>query len=529
TAEHIVFFASNGADVHASDNNSITPLIRSFDAGLDMTKQLINAQNINTRDSFGNTPLYIAVERNTDLEQIQFLVSMGADVNARNKSGHSALYIAVENNNRAVGEYLLANNADVFSSDDNQSSPLSLALSKGGFVQEWFLTSQVIQSSDGLGDTPLHYAAKRELNNAIFALLERGANPNAQNTNGENPLFHAAKANSIDTVRLLSENGTNQNARDYLGSTVLHTCVQWDSQDVAVYLIENGIDINAQNLSGKTALHQAARTGRFDMVNLLLRAGANIHAADSMGRTPLMDAIAAENITIVSLLIDNGASISIPEMYGRNAYHEAVETANIELIEILRNAGGNALGRDTNGQTPLSLVLNTNSELIFAVLGNDIHLADSDGNTPLHIAVINGAATDIVAELIDAGYSANRRNSEGATALLLAVKNGNITLAQMFLEHDADPFISDNSGNSALIYALKNNAAMLNTIVQEVGNKQDIAGETVLHYAAREADVGTVQRLLSMGLDRTIKNISGETAYNIALRWEKNDIAALLQ
>ncbi len=528
-AEHIEFYARKGADIYAADIDGISPLYRSLDAGVDMTKQLINSQNISLRDSMGNTALHIAIAKNADLEQIAFLIDMGIDVNARNRNGHSPLYLAVQDNNRSIGEKLLASGADVFSTDSENSSPLRLALTWGGDVQDWVLTSEVIRAKDGAGNTPLHYAAEWNLNAAVTSIIEKGGHINAQNNNGESPLFNAVKANNIGAIEILLKNGTDKNLRNYLGDTIVHYSVRWEAQDAARLAISNGYDVNAKNLSGKTALHQAARNGKTEMIVLLLQQRANIHAADTAGRTPLMDAIQAQNIQNVRLLIANGASTSIPEMYGRNAYHEAVETENLELIKIISDAGGNPLARDTHGRTPLSLVFDKNLSLVEAVLAGDLNLTDSDGNTPLHIAVINTTSDEILEYLINIGYSPDRRNSEGRTPLLLATQKGSLKVVEEFLKVGADPFIMDNSGQSALTFAIQNNTEMLNIIVQLAGTKRDIAGETILHYAAREANYETVQRLISMGLDKSIKNISGETAYDIALRWDQDEIASLLK
>jgi ankyrin repeat protein len=76
---------------------------------------------------------------------------------------------------------------------------------------------------------------------------------------------------------------------------------------------------------------------------------------------------------------------------------------------------------------------------------------------------------------------------------------------------------------------LKNNSETLSSIVRLAGAKTDLRGDGVLHYAAQIADSDTIRRLLSMGLDKSIKNVSGETPYDIAVRWEKRDVARLLQ
>ena len=525
---HIAFFTHKGADIHAEDIQGSTPLTRSIEAGLDMTKTLINAANINTRDSTGNTPLHIAIYKRAPIEQITFLLESGADVNARNRNGDSPLYIAVQQNNRQAGELLLAAGSDVFAANTANYSPLRLALSAGGEVQDWLLTSEVIRAADGMGNTALHFAAEWRLNNAAEVLLEKGAPINSQNTNGETALFSALQSDNAALIKLFIKNGADLSLRDYLGNTLLHAAVAKEAEQSAA-LILKAADVNAKNLAGKTALHAAAGTGRLNMTKLLLHAKADINASDVTGKTPLMDAVQSKNKAMTNLLLEQGASPSIQEMYGRTAYHDAAETGDKALIESVRKAGGNPLARDIQGQTPLSLVLKKDVELIKTVLGANINLADSDGNTPIHIAVQNSAPNKTLTALIDAGYPADRRNRDGATPLLLAVKQDKKEAVRTILEKGADPFVTDNASESALSYALKHKSDMLNMIVQIAGKKRDIAGENILHYAAREADEETIRRLLSMGLDRTVKNISGETPYDTAIRWKRNEIAALLK
>jgi len=525
---HIAFFTARGADIHAEDINGGSPLTRSIESGFTMTRLLINEANINTRDSVGNTPLHLAVYKKANQDQIRFLLDSGADINARNKGGESPLYMAVRQNNKAAGELLLAYGADVFSVNTANYSPLRLALTAGGEVQEWFLTSQIIKAADSVGNTPLHFAAEWRLNGSAGVILEKGAPVNRQNANGETALFSAVKSDNAELIKLLLKNGADQSLRDYLGNTALHTCVRWEAEKAASALLTSA-DVNAKNLSGKTALHEAARSGRTKIALLLIRNKANINAFDSIGKTPLMDAVQAENKDMALLLLEQGASPSIQEMYGRTAYHEAAETRNKALIELLHKSGGNPLARDIYGRTPLSHVLNKDTELIKSVLGNDKNLADSDGNTPIHIAVGASAPAKTLAALIDAGYPADRRNREGTTPLLIAVKQGKKEAAQVILKKGADPFIMDNSSECAVSYALKYSPDMLNMIVQIAGAKRDIAGESILHYAARVADATTVRRLLSMELERSAKNISGETPYDTAVRWKRTDIAVLLQ
>ena len=102
--------------------------------------------------------------------------------------------------------------------------------------------------------------------------------------------------------------------------------------------------------------------------------------------------------------------------------------------------------------------------------------------------------------------------------------------ARILLENGADPFLTDNSGNCAVSIAISGSPEILNSIVTTCGSAKDMAGDTILHYAARTADESVIKKLLSMGLDRNSRNITGETAYDIAIRWQRPaEIVALLK
>jgi len=528
--EHISYYARAGADIHAEDMEGNTPLTKGLEGGFEIITKLINAGNCTSRDSYGNTPLHIAIEKNAHAELIKYIIDCGADVNARNRYGDAPLFLAVQRNLRSAGEQLLARQADVFATNTENQSPLKLALTAGGDILDWILSSEIILATDGIGNSPLHYAAEWKLDSSVAILLEKGANPNMQNSNGETPLFNAVKANSASTIQLLLDKGADKNMRDFLGNTALHSCVRWDSRDAAKKLIQNGISINAQNISGKTPLHEAAKAGRTVMVDLLLTNGADINATDSTGKTVLIDAIQSGNTELVKILINRGASPHIQEMYGRNAYHEAAETGSIELINIIRNAGGNPLSRDSYGKTPFSLVLDKDENVIKAVLGSDLNLSDSDGNTPIHIAVMNRIVPQKLSMLLSLKYPVNRRNSTGQTPLSLAVENNYQETARILLENGADPFLTDNSGNCAVSIAIAESQEILNSIVTTCGNAKDMTGDGILHYAARTADETVIKKLLSMGLDRNSRNITGETPHDIAIRWQRpSEIVDLLK
>lgn len=532
-SSHIKFYAEHGADINSKDTKGNTPLImalKSTDSADKTLETILNKDNIYSLDSDGNTPLIIAISTNASQEKVQYVLSLSDEVNARNADGNTALYLTVLKNRKSIGEKLLTKNADIFITNNKSNSPLSQAL-KNPNIMEWLITSKTIKDTDGSGNTALHYAAEWGMRDAIEALITKGANKEAKNANGETPIFSACKNDNPEIIALLASKGCKYNVRDNLGSTPLHVAVRWGNTNTAAQLIRLGTDIDAQNVSGKSPLAEAALGGKPEIAKMLLAKGANANTCDTTGRTVLMDAVRARNTNTIIMLLSNRANPHIQDLNGRNSYHEAASTADISVINLIRNVGGNPLSRDKNGNTPFSLCLDQNDSIIKAVLGTDTTISDSDGNTPLHIAVKNNKSGSMLKMLIGTGYPIDTRNSDGYTPLGIAVEKNFKPLAKILLESGANPFIQiDSKGNNAALIALQNNNdEILASIVKYAGTITDIQGNTILHYAARTSSSTTIRNLLSYGLDVNVKNIYDETPYTVAVRWKRSDAASVLK
>ena len=523
-------FTKYEANIHTKDTNGNSPLTLALTASEELFEAVVNADNINTQDSDGNTPLHIAILKNAAFSKIQYIVSLTKDVNIRNQDGNSALFLAIEKKNQKVGEILLVKNADIFATNINNDSPLRLALKQGGITQDWLITSKTIRSTDGSGNTVLHYAAEWQYQKAIKSLLEKGADINARNANGETCLFSAVKTNNPQIINILVNGGASINDRDNLGSTALHCAVRWDAIESIKTLISLGVNINAQNSSGKSPLAEAVLAGKTEASKFLLKNGADPNSSDKNGVTILMDTIRAKNKEIVKLLLQYGANPNLQEINGRNAFHEAAILGDIEIISMIRKAGVNPLSRDKQGNTPFSLVLNKDIKIIKEVLGKSFNITDSDGNSPVHIIVKNKASIKLLENLINEGYPIDTRNADGYTPLTYAIEQDDVNTALILLEHGANPFQTiDKKGTNGVTIALShNNSQMIANIVKYANNMSDIQGNTILHYAAKTCTVDTVKTLLSYGIEKNVKNVSGDTPYTIAVRWKRPDVAALL-
>ena len=529
--ETVRLLTAAGADIHTQDTNGNSPLSIALAGTSEMLEAVVNETNAGFTDSNGNTPLHLALICDAPLSKIQYIISLMKDVNTRNKDGNSALFLSILKNRQKVGELLLAKNADIFSTNTNNNSPLRLALKYGGSVQDWLITSKTIKQQDGTGNTVLHYAAEWQYKDAINGLVMKGADISAKNANGETPLFSAVKTNNPAIIQTVVDCGADIKARDNLGSTAMHTAVRWDAPASIDKLLALGINVNAQNTAGKSPLAEAVVAGKFEIAKKLLASGADPNTSDSNGVTVLMDAIRGCSKDSVQLLLSYGANPNVQEVNGRNAYHEAAYMGEKEIIKLIRKAGGNPLSRDKQGTTPFSIVLKKDISVIREVLGNNYTITDSDGNTPVHIVVKSKASTQLLQVLIEEGYPVDTRNADGYTALNYAIENNDVKTAVVLLENGANPFqMIDKKGKNGISIALdKKNKSMISNIVKYAGKMTDTQGNTILHYAAKTSDDEMVKTLISYGIDKAAKNVSGDTAYTIAVRWRRPEIAALLK
>ena len=152
--------------------------------------------------------------------------------------------------------------------------------------------------------------------------------------------------------------------------------------------------------------------------------------------------------------------------------------------------------------------------------------------TPLMIAA-NYSYPDIISELVTKGADVNARSKSGMTALMLAM-NPNSEHTQLcvtkLIDSKADVNIQSDGGNTALMEAAhKGMLRQVMTLLMSGAdvNKQNKYGETALIVASmKDGEPSVVQTLLSGGADRTIKDIDGLTALDIA---KKNGSVAVYE
>ncbi|CAM9963819.1 unnamed protein product, partial [Ectocarpus sp. 6 AP-2014] len=155
-----------------------------------------------------------------------------------------------------------------------------------------------LEAEGGLGvGTALHVAADVPDSEAtLLALLRHGAKVDPIRNGSETPLSVAVKARNVCAAKALVSAGAD--VREHL----LRESVECSQHDMLLALLGRGAHVNTKGASdGNTPLHLAAEKSFRVKVDVLLQAGADETAVNHKGQTPL-DVIGLKTDTMRTLI-----------------------------------------------------------------------------------------------------------------------------------------------------------------------------------------------------------------------------------
>ncbi|UKZ80411.1 hypothetical protein TrVFT333_008170 [Trichoderma virens FT-333] len=286
---------------------------------LSIVELLINAgADLDAKESQRQyTPLVLAIlEYRNDV--VDLLLRRGADVNTVDTYGQTPLFVAASMNSWAV-QQLLDNGADINAVNYRGMTPLFIAASYENFDSLRLLVERGADVNiRGAGEIPpLCAAAAFGRTDAVKLLVERGAYVNAksQSSDGMTPIMIAALLGKTGIVKLLVERGADVNARDNNGFTPLLCAARGGQPAIIQTLIDHSAEINRRNSAGDSALSIAVRCGHETIVKLMTEMDeVNLNTQNAKGMSPISLAIRQENKNIMHILFRTG-KITSPEYY----------------------------------------------------------------------------------------------------------------------------------------------------------------------------------------------------------------------
>ncbi|MCE5316095.1 MAG: ankyrin repeat domain-containing protein [Parachlamydia sp.] len=522
--EAIKDLIGHGADVNQTIRNGNTPLhIASLNGRLAVTLELIESgTDVKKANLIGATPLHLAA-RNGHAAVILALLEHGAPVDSEDNNGWTPLHYASENGHEECIVTLIENGADVNQLLSQEWTPLHIACINGHVKAiTTLLDNGADVNSLKKGFTPLHVASFEGYADVADILCDDGAE-HSFDKNGDTPLHLAARKGHGLTVEVLIDCGANLNLRNRNGCTALHEACQHGQIEVIKILIEFGADPNMPIESdGATPLCQVVRNGHLAATQILINRGASVDKQDLSGQTPLFAASQRGYVACIWALLAAKAQINLGDNTGCRPLHIASQNGHVPVIRALVAAKARINIQDTHHSTPLHKATQGQAAAVYELMsaGADLHRPDIEGNTPLHLALLNGCR-DAVHHLMCKEVFINVTNLDGETPLFLAAKLGDVDWVIYFTAANADLNRANTRGYTPLHIATEKGhigvVILLLAFISHVNvNRTDKYGSLPLHVGAYGGNSKIVQLLIDAGSAINQMDYQGNSPLHLA-------------
>ncbi|MDI1226609.1 MAG: ankyrin repeat domain-containing protein [bacterium] len=297
------FLLTNGADVHAVDNEGLTALNHVF------------------------PPEKFAQARTTEPFVVGILLGHGADASA------------------------------ILRGPENIARPENIALVVGEIITRGMTSTLRGMIDKGLdvtlndkGDAPFLVAATDTGNEAMVALLlASGGRINAAGASGRTALWAAIASEDVDLVNMVLDAGADTRATAWKQ-------VSGKQMSDLEYSRMSTPEISAavSAAARKFEVNQAAFTGDAAKLEELLKDRVPMETVDMHGYTPLQHAIRESHLDAVKVLIKYGALLNNPGV-GELPLHAAIRKGEAEVVRALLEAGASAILKSYSGKDALDI------------------------------------------------------------------------------------------------------------------------------------------------------------------------------
>ena len=479
-----------------------------------------------------------------DIKTIKFLVKrQGLDVNSTSDefTGSAPLIWSIINSKVKVARLLIRMGADIHGSSFNERT-----------AYEWAEASSNAKILNLLRDQNKSGGPFKMIPNILRKLAGISRNDQSiKSIKDASDSIHeaAVQRNSHTLKNLLKDGNNNINVKNKKGDTPLHAAIKSKRSSTAKFLLSNGADTSIKDEEGKSPLHlifvNNVNRKCDDILRNMIMRGANLFAEDSSTGKNIMELAYAEGDLRTVKIICKSLPQNSP--YILHAFEQAIINGSVEIIKLLLKRWPRG-AKDNNGNNILHIAIQKeNYEMVNEIIETfDVNYVNSDGETPLHLAVAK-KQNEIVCLLLHNNADVNIQNNQGDTALHVAVQS-NLLIFILLVDkcrnslqnHDGDtPFhLAARYGKTELVDLMikenkpSNDPYSSNHDVSKTSRFKNIVNNqhyTALHYACAENNYKIVEKLLEIGVDSEIKNNEGKTALDIAIAMNHLSLVSLFK
>ncbi len=449
------------ADINMHDKDGWSALMMSaYQGHLPIVEELLKCSaDINMPDSGGWNALIMSAYQG-HLPIVQELLKHSADIHMQNNDDWSALMMSTYQGHLPIVEELLKQSADINMQDSNGLSALMLSACQGHLpiLVELLKHDAHINMKNSDGRSSLMMSAYQGHLPIVEELLKQGADINVQSKRGSSALIIAAYQRHLPIVEELLKQSADINMEDNGGYSALMKSANQGHQPIVEELLQHSADINLVNTDGWTALMMSANQGHLPIVEELLKQGADINVQSKRGSSAIIIAANQGHLPIVEELLKHKAVLNMQDndvlfknigsyntvvvnrkyvtgqviqLYAKtdtipNVFHDFVVASLEQGIDI---TVADILPSSRMGENEVIVHYSANVK-------NKLVLSQIDDQRLLHWAV-DIKLVNFVWFLLYVGVDIDDTDNEGWSVLFIAVKNNDIRMTKLLLDHNA--------------------------------------------------------------------------------------------
>ena len=270
--------------------------------------------------------------------------------------------------------------------------------------------------------------------------------------------------------------------KDLFGDTLLDIALNFADVEALKILLERNVAVNEVNRNGNRPLHNLILSSEYKnlddvltCIELLLDNGASVLRKNDMGETPILSAIRGNYVEILELFIKRNLKLDLKDSYGNGPLHITAYSCNSnneekkkKIFKLLLDAGIENDIKNDDGYTSIDILANQRvNPILFSILKGEYDFDNPNSTSnltsamSLHSAILS-SNYDVIKVHLKVGTDINEiseenNNSYGLSPLGVACHILDFESVELLLKNGADPNLKNNDGQSAMDIAVENN------------------------------------------------------------------------